>query len=274
MSLSALPNELILLVAKNLKPRDEKCAISPEHLSHLLQTNRHFSVLLTPLLHEVALRHRGPLSALAWAALHRYEPLARLALDHGCDANAATTGGNCFYTPLLWAVEGGSEEILRLLLERGAEINLGVPRFTPLHLAVESGQDGIAKLLLDHGANLELREDMGLPPLLIAKCEKTVRLLLDYGAEVDTQGKDGMTALHKAVVWPGKESVVRLLLERGASFDLLDSGGKTSRQRAAASGLEVIETLFLERERGIGWWGEKQQSDVERGRGASCASGS
>lgn len=269
MSLSALPNELILLVAENLKPGVGDSTASAEHLSHLLQTNRHFSVLLAPLLQEVALRDRGPLSALAWAARRGHVPLARLALDHGCDANAATTSGDCFYTPLLWAVEGGSEEVLRLLLERGAEVNLGVPRFTPLHLAIESKRDGIAKLLLDRGANVELREDMGLSPLLMAKCEKTVGLLLDYGADIDAQGRYGATALHQASVWPGRESVARVLLERGASFAIVDGGGMTPRQRAVDSGLEAIETLLLEREFGVGWWGEKQQSGVERGRGAS-----
>lgn len=267
MSLCALPNELILLIAENLKPGVGDSTISPSHLSHLLQANRHFSVLLAPLLHEVALRDRGHLSALAWAALRGREPLARLALDHGCDANAATTGGDCFYTPLLWAVEGGSEEVLRLLLERGAEVNLGVPRFTPLHLAIEHKQDGIAKILLDRGADVELREDMGLAPLLMARCEKTVGLLLDYGADIDVQGRDGATALHLASLWPGRESVVRVLLERGASFAIVDSGGMTARQRAVAAGLQAIETLLLEREHEVGWWGEKQQSDVERGRG-------
>lgn len=249
MSLSALPNELILLVAEYLKPEEAgDKSVSPKHLSRLVQTNRHFSVLLAPLLHEVALRSRGHLSALAWAAQRGYEPLARLALDNGADADEATTGGNCFYTPLLWAVDGGNEDVLRLLLDRGAEVNLGVPRFTALHLAIENKRDAMTKLLLDRGANVELREDIGLTPLLMARCEKTVKLLLDHGADIDVQGRDGTTALHRASMWPGKEAIVKVLLERGASIAIVDKSGMTPRQQAAAGGLVVIETLLLEKE--------------------------
>lgn len=273
MSLPALPNELILLVAEYLTPdksvprqyftqlpqgllvpgyltpdADNKPVSPPQHLSRLSQVNRRFSALLAPLLREVALRNRGHLSALAWAAQRGHEPLARLALDHGADADAATTGGNCYYTPLLWAVEGGNEDVLRLLLDRGAEVNLGVPKFTALHLAIENERDAMAELLLDRGADVELREDIGLTPLLIARCEKIVRLLLDHGADVDVQGKDGTTALHRAAMWPGKEAVVKLLLERGASVAIMDNSGMTARRQAAAGGLVAIEKLLLEKE--------------------------
>lgn len=251
MSLSSLPNELILLIAENLEPGPgNECA---RNLAHLLQTNRHFSILLTPLLHEAALRDKGYLSALAWAARHGYEPLARLALDKGSDANAATAGSgcDCFYTPLLWAVEGGNEKIIRMLLERGAEVNLGVPNFTPLHLATEKDSDTMVELLLGYGADVELREDMGLTPLLMARCEKIVKLLLDYGAEVNARAKrGGATALHMACS-RGEESIVRLLLEKGASVTQVDNNGTTPRQQAASNGSTVIETLLMEREDGI-----------------------
>lgn len=252
MSLSALPNELILQVAEYLAPEAGDNPVSPpHHLSRLSQANRHFSAVLAPLLREVALRSRGHLSALAWAAQRGHEPLARLALDHGADADAATTGGNCFYTPLLWAVEGGNEDVLRLLLDRGAAVNLGVPRFTALHLAIENERDAMAELLLARGANVELREDIGLTPLLMARCERIVRLLLDHGADADAQGKDGTTALHRAAMWPGKEAVVKLLLERGASVAITDNSGMTPRRQAAAGGLVAIEKLLLEKEHEI-----------------------
>lgn len=234
------------MVAENLKPNtgDE----SAKHLSHLLQTNRHFLILLTPLLHEVALRNKGALSALAWAARHGFEPLVRLALDKGSDANVATTGCDCFYTPLLWAVEGGNAKILKLLLDRGAEVNLGVPNFTALHLATENSDEVMVKILLDHGANVELREDMGLTPLLMARCEKIVGLLLDHGAGVNAQARrGGATALHRACT-RGEESIANILLERGASVTQVDDNGTTPRQQAASSGLAVIEALLVERE--------------------------
>lgn len=248
MPLSSLPNELLLLIAENLEPKlGNECA---RNLAHLLQTNRHFSILLTPLLHEAALCDKGYLSALAWAARRGHAPLVRLALDKGFDANAATSGigSDCFYTPLLWAVEGGNEEILRILLERGAKVNLGVPRFTPLHRATEKNSDAMVELLLDYGANVELREDVGLTPLLMARCEKIVRLLLDRGAEVNARTKrGGATALHLACI-RGEESIVRLLLEKGASVTQVDDNGMTPRQQATSSGMAVIKALLVEKE--------------------------
>lgn len=250
MPLLGLPNELLLIIAEVLKP--ETPGESPKDFIHLLQTNRHLASLLTPFLHglhETALRDRGYLSALAWAACHGHLGLVRLALDKGANANAATTEGSCFYTPLLWAVQGESEEVVKLLLERGAQINLGVPNFTALHLATEKDDEEMIKLLLEHGANTELREDMGLTPLLIARGKRAVRLLLDHGANIDARHvgpvNGGMTALHLAAMRE-QEPIVRLLLERGASI-LVDKDGRAPRDFTAS---KMIEKLLVEKECG------------------------
>lgn len=53
-----------------------------------------------------------------------------------------------------------------------------------------------------------------------------VRVLLDYGVEVDLQDtKRGRTPLHLAVL-RARLPVIRLLLERGASVDVVDSAGR------------------------------------------------
>lgn len=53
-----------------------------------------------------------------------------------------------------------------------------------------------------------------------------VRVLLDYGVEVDLQdSKRGRTPLHLAVL-RAQLPVIRLLLERGASVDVVDSAGR------------------------------------------------
>ncbi|KAJ5369238.1 uncharacterized protein N7496_008998 [Penicillium cataractarum] len=52
---------------------------------------------------------------------------------------------------------------IKLLLRRGANINATDMKFrTPLHLAGIEGKDDILKLLLDHGADPEARDDEGL----------------------------------------------------------------------------------------------------------------
>lgn len=53
-----------------------------------------------------------------------------------------------------------------------------------------------------------------------------MRVLLDYGVEVDLQdSKRGRTPLHLAVL-RARLPVIRLLLERGASVDVVDSAGR------------------------------------------------
>ena len=56
-------------------------------------------------------------------------------------------------TPLMNAVQGGSEAKVRFLLDRGTDVNAANGRgFTPLHRAAEMGQAGVARLLLERGA--------------------------------------------------------------------------------------------------------------------------
>jgi len=53
-----------------------------------------------------------------------------------------------------------------------------------------------------------------------------VKLLKQYGAEVNVQDDDGMTALHKAVV-EQRRATVKLLLEFGSNINIMDKQGRT-----------------------------------------------
>lgn len=79
--LLALPNELLLLVAGYFDcPRD---------LSALLLTNQRLSILLTPLLHKLAVQDRRGRTALQWAAYRGHIGLAKLVLSKGFNVNDA-----------------------------------------------------------------------------------------------------------------------------------------------------------------------------------------
>jgi ankyrin repeat protein len=56
-----------------------------------------------------------------------------------------------------------------------------------------------------------------------------MRLLLDWGADADTEDKDGWTPLHLAS-FKGESEAVHLLLNHGASADAQEKEGRTPLQ--------------------------------------------
>ena len=92
-------------------------------------------------------------------------------------------GGGLIHT----ASAGGSAEIMRVLIDRGLDINERDPYdWTPLHYAADNGRAEAINLLLDRGADLNARNLMGQTALVIARDNDdkgTVDLLLARGAD-------------------------------------------------------------------------------------------
>ncbi|KUJ13176.1 uncharacterized protein LY89DRAFT_153773 [Mollisia scopiformis] len=124
-------------------------------------------------------------------------------------------------TPLSWAAKSGHEAMVKLLLDKGAELEAkSTYGQTPLSRAAGSGgHEAVVKLLLEKNAELETKDiENGQTPLSWAARnghEAVVMLLLATDANVSIENKSGWTALQLAALG-GHEGVVRLLVTHGA----------------------------------------------------------
>src|SRR5262245_24451961 len=191
------------------------------------------------------------------------------AVKHALDtepglATARAAGGQ---TPAIVAIYRRAPEILALLRERGAELDVfeaaaagDVERvrmllaadpslrdahapdgWTPLHLAGHFRQTGVIDVLLAHGANVNAvsRNADANAPLHAAAAggaDTTVmRRLVQAGARVNHRQSGGYTALHE-VAAIGNADVARLLLDAGAAPEARNTEGRTPGELARDAG--------------------------------------
>jgi ankyrin repeat protein len=135
------------------------------------------------------------------------------------------------HRPLTKAATHGPLKVVKLLLQRGAEVNgTGPGDATALHWAAYVGREETATFLLSKGADAHRRDTNGRVPLIVA-CWKghlgVVRVLLQHMGELVLQATDdeGRTALHWAAIG-GWEEMATLLLSNGAQADIRDDRGR------------------------------------------------
>jgi ankyrin repeat protein len=166
--------------------------------------------------------------------------LAKKLIERGADVNAkmtAVTMGDGYRTrlnrlgatPLALAAKGAYPEMMRLLLESGADVNAAVSEgSTPLMLAA-----GVA--IFNEG------DDAGTE----AETLEAVKLCVERGADVNQVDGNGETALHGAA-YRGHNSVVKYLVDHGAKLDVKNRVGWTP--LTIADGVLYAEFLKQHRE--------------------------
>jgi uncharacterized protein len=104
------------------------------------------------------------------------------------------------FTPLGLACYFGHEESARYLLLKGADVNICSQNgyhVYPLHSAVAANNNDIAKILLEAGANVNVVQVSGVTPLHSAAHHGNIEmiiLLLEAGADVQATTDEGKTA--------------------------------------------------------------------------------
>ncbi len=127
------------------------------------------------------------------------------------------------------AAYGGYTEIVKLLLDKGLDINqpLGVSKATALYVAAQQGQAGVVAELLKRGAKTEIRTRFNSTPLFISSDAghlKVVQLLLAHKAAINVHCFENRTPLIAATSNDHTE-VVKALLKAGADVNAKDGNG-------------------------------------------------
>lgn len=122
---------------------------------------------------------------------------------------------------------------------------INVDGFSPLLLACYRGNNEVAKLLIETGCDINQKSSMGTP--LMAAVVKgnaaIVQYLLLKNANVNLTDENGTTALMYAVMFKNKELVI-LLLQKNADKLLIDNKGKSAFEYAVFTGNEEIINLL------------------------------
>ena len=171
-------------------------------------------------------------TALHYACEHGHVEVAKALIRNGADINARRYPGEtvlmaaCAARRGTYGVQRSDLDTARLILKSGADVNLGSRCLgTALLRAADCNHVDVVRLLLEFGAEVDRRDGSGRTPL-IAACregeeghDEVVRVLLDAGADVDASEETGRRALYNACS-AGHTSTVQLLLERGADVSV------------------------------------------------------
>lgn len=158
--------------------------------------------------------------------------VVKMLLDAGSDVNCLSGGG---ITPLCMAVGGRDTDVIQTLLDRGSDVHLRTPAGddggqTALHYACKcwGGTNEVIRLLIDHGADVNSRDFRQRTPLFLVgeRSRESAEVLLNHGADICARDERGCTVLH----YSAKQMSVKMvtwLCERGANVKWSNDNGET-----------------------------------------------
>lgn len=161
-------------------------------------------------------------------------------------------------TALMKAVKNNDIALVRKLIKEGNNVNeLDANQDAPLIIAAYKGYTEVVKMLLEAGADVSV-VDPGMKATALhaaayAGNAEAAKLLIEYKIDIDKQGPyNGYTALHDAV-WQNNVETAKILIEAGANLKIKSNTGQTPLEFARSGNHKEIIALI---ERKIG--GEKE----------------
>jgi ankyrin repeat protein len=157
---------------------------------------------------------RGPAITIA-AQARAYRALRALLDSRLTDVDARNPRGE---TALMYAALHGELDVARLLLRRGAQVNM--TGWTPLHYAAVGGRTEVIALLLEHHAYIDAPSANGTTPLMMAAREgqfRAAKMLVEEGADPSLRNEAGLGA-PEYLLRRGDEPEARWMAERASDF--------------------------------------------------------
>ena len=134
--------------------------------------------------------------ALGYAAYHGRDDIIKYLIESGADINSL---GSFNQTALCQAALANNLATVNILLKLGANPNSNYCK--PLAHAVSNSNIQMVKLLIDRGADPTLFDGLGQTPFHMAVEQakyNIIELFLQYGVNVNTKNKDGLSVLQLA----------------------------------------------------------------------------
>jgi len=170
-------------------------------------------------------------------------------LKHSVNKSNLDTRDGRGATLLMHAAAYGSIEAMKILLDAGADVN-AANDFNVTALLWCARDAAKARLLIEHGANVNVQSKQGRTPLMLASIRDggsdIVALLLSKGADVKARDNRGDTALGLAAE-VGDVAIMRLLLAKGADVTVRNHKGETPLIQASISTRPEAARLLLQR---------------------------
>jgi ankyrin repeat protein len=218
-------------------------------------------------------------AVVLWAVKLQREDVLKAFIQEGAPVNKADSAGR---VPIELAIRNMNASMLILLLANGADPNTTLPvtRDNMLQVAIECGSDDQVRMLIEQGADVNHCNGSGKSSLHIAALKGNVKatsLLLLAQAVPNLQDSDGNTALHitsssevldlllasnvnanpripnsrgqtplHLAAKRGDVHVMQRLLEAGVSINVLDDSWRSPFHEAAGSGVPGAVLILLQ----------------------------
>ncbi|KAJ3113794.1 hypothetical protein HK098_007566, partial [Nowakowskiella sp. JEL0407] len=153
------------------------------------------------------------------AAINGVVEIGKMLLDAGMEIDLCDNRG---WTSLHFAADNGRLEFVEFLLDQGSQALNAITKshHTPVNLASYQGFSEVMRCLIERGADIEIEDTDGDTALTnsvmfndgIASIE-ILELLLDHGANINHVSKSGDNVLHKCCE-NGMYRVVKFLIEK------------------------------------------------------------